>query len=132
VREPDLAPLAAPLQEEDVAAVGVYVHLLGVEGEQTELGTHRRRAVGSFSGRFWALSRTTVESASLGPLSIERRPIGSRPAIRASASSSGAVSRVSRSSWTLRSTSPAGETRSRRRFTSSSLRSDATHSGRLE
>ena len=31
------APLAAPLQEDDVAAVGVDVHLLGVEAEDAQL-----------------------------------------------------------------------------------------------
>src|ERR1044072_181132 len=37
VGEPDPAPLAAALQEEDVAAVGVDVHLLRVEAEQPQL-----------------------------------------------------------------------------------------------
>ena len=37
VGEADPAPLAAPLQEEDVAAVGVDVHLLRVEGEDAQL-----------------------------------------------------------------------------------------------
>src|SRR5215213_9897498 len=32
VGEPDPAPLAAPLQEDDVAAVGVDVHLVWIEG----------------------------------------------------------------------------------------------------
>jgi hypothetical protein len=36
VLEGDAAPLTAALQEEDVAAIRVDVHLLGVEGEQTE------------------------------------------------------------------------------------------------
>ncbi len=49
VGEADPTPLAAPLQEEDVAAVGVDVHLVRVEGEQAEL--HQA----SFP------SRTTVE-----------------------------------------------------------------------
>src|SRR5262249_14443695 len=37
VGELDAPPLAAPAQEEDVAAVGVDVHLIGVEGEAAEL-----------------------------------------------------------------------------------------------
>ena len=49
VGEADPAPLAAPLQEDDVAAVGVDVHLLRVEAEDAQL--HQA----SFS------SRTTVE-----------------------------------------------------------------------
>ena len=36
-REVDPPPLAAPLQEEDVAAVGVDVHLVGIEAEDAEL-----------------------------------------------------------------------------------------------
>src|ERR1044072_6729278 len=37
VGERDPAALAAPLQEEDVAAIGVDVHLLRIEGEDAEL-----------------------------------------------------------------------------------------------
>ena len=37
VGEADPAPLAAPAQEDDVAAVGVDVHLVGVEGEKAKL-----------------------------------------------------------------------------------------------
>ena len=54
VLEADAAPLAAPFEEEDVATVGVDVHLLGVEREQPQAAvrvrTHRA-----------ASSTTTVE-----------------------------------------------------------------------
>jgi hypothetical protein len=40
VGEADPAPLAATLQEDDVAAVGVDVHLLGVERQQPKVHQH--------------------------------------------------------------------------------------------
>ena len=43
VREADPAPLAAPPQEQDVAAVGVDVHLLGVQRDGAELHHGRSR-----------------------------------------------------------------------------------------
>ena len=41
VAEGDAPPFAATLQKDDVAAVGVDVHLLGIEGEQPDLGVGR-------------------------------------------------------------------------------------------
>ena len=40
VGERDPAPLAAALEKDDVSAVGIDVHLLGIEGQQPQL-THR-------------------------------------------------------------------------------------------
>ena len=40
VLEADPAPLAAPPQEDDVAAVGVDVHLVRVEGEEAKGRAH--------------------------------------------------------------------------------------------
>ena len=67
VLEVDPAPLAAALQEEDVAAVGVDVHLLRVESEQAQL----------HQDPFW--STTTVEPTWMSVAGISRRSTGRRP-----------------------------------------------------
>src|SRR3954454_9067028 len=84
VAEGNSPPLAAPLEEDHVAAVGVDVHLLGVEGEQAEFC----RAVHSGTSR-----RTIVESASLSPELICRRRAGRKPAFSPSLSRVAALTR---------------------------------------
>src|SRR6187200_621897 len=79
VDEADAPPLAAPLQEEDVAAVGVDVHLLGIEAEHAEL--HHSPLS----------SRTTREPTWSSVGGISCRPAGAKPKAAASASSVSAL-----------------------------------------
>src|SRR5690606_31008649 len=102
----DPAPFAAPAEKEQVAAVGVDVHLLGVECEQAELHHAASR-------------RKTAEPTwvSLSPTS--RRSRTRSPEAAASASSVAASSSASVSRWSSSRISPPGETRWRRRLTTS-------------
>src|SRR6478736_5344830 len=122
VGEVDTPPLAAALEEDDVAPVRVDVHLIGIEGEQAEpRGAHAGTSI-----------RTTVESASSGPELIWRLPAECSPASSASSSRRSGLTRWRRSSWTVRSMLPSGETRSRRRRMVSTSSPTWTQSGSLE
>src|SRR3954451_12123826 len=118
--EVDSAPLRSPLQEDDVAAIGVDVHLLGVEREDSEL----------HQGRF-SSSRTT-DPTWMSVAGICRRPTGVRPASRPSASIVSASSRRSGISSSSSLSSPAGETFCRKRRTTIAPSSRVASSGRLE
>ncbi len=91
----DPTPLASPLEEEDVPPVGVDVHLLGIEREQSQFAV-------------MAPHRTRHGVGLAGPERIACRA-PAHPACDASCSSSG-LSRYRSSSWTLRVSSPSGET----------------------
>src|SRR5581483_34427 len=120
VREADPAPFAAAAQEDDVAAVGVDVHLLRVEGQQAQL--HQPALP----------STTTVEPTWLSPAGTSIRSRAASPQPAASASSEAASSRSRQSVWTLSLSSPEGDTTWRSRRTSIAPSAIAAPSGRLE
>src|SRR6185437_9239937 len=120
VDEADPAPFAAPPQKDDVAAVGVDVHLVGVEPEDAKL--HHSS---------WPRT-TTVEPTWSSVGSIWRRSTATRPTSAASASSSSAVivQMVTESGSSV--SSPLGETRWRSRWMTMCSSSISASSGRLE
>src|SRR4029077_10179862 len=119
VGEADPTPLAAALEEEDVAAIGVDVHLLGVEGEDAQL--HQ------------AISRTVmIEPTWEWVGGTSWRPAGFRPASTASASIVSIESRLRGASSSSALRVPVGETVWRRRRTTIVPASTPASSGRLE
>src|SRR3954454_14098920 len=120
VDEADPTPLASPPQEDDVAAVGVDVHLLRIEAENAQL--HHSLLS----------KRTTFEPTWSSVGAISRCPTGRRPAASASASSEPAVKVAIRTSFGSSLSAPSGETVWRSRRTTISPGLFAASIARLE
>src|SRR5215207_234941 len=119
VLEADPPPLTTTLKEEHVAAVGVDVHLLGVQRQQSQL--HH------------AASKTTMVEptwSSVGGTSIRSRLVN--PTTPASASSRAAVSESRCTESTCSRRLPVGETSWRSRLTSIPAPVSRASIGRLE